>query len=76
MPTVIARPVLFSSEFAEFLGLSNRAYGEDVAHRTCVVDMTEDEILAMGASKVEWGKPDAHGRYTPTLYSKAPEVWP
>jgi hypothetical protein len=36
---------------------------------TRLVLMSEALALELGASRVEWGEPDEHGWYTPTLYS-------
>ena len=62
-----ARPVLMSLDLAASLMLTGRVNGVD--DRTGIVYLTEGELLAFGAERVEWGEPDAHGWYTPTLYS-------
>jgi hypothetical protein len=43
--------------------------------RSGIVHLTEAELLASGASRVDWGQPDKHGWYTPTLFSQ-PEPTP
>ena len=60
------RPVLFSLELADELGLHERLY--EVTETTGVAKVTEAELLAYGADRLDWGAPDARGRYTPTLY--------
>lgn len=63
-----ARPILMSIGLAEALGLMDRMNGMDAT--TGIVRLTEAEILAFGVDRVEWGEPDSHGWYTPTLFSK------
>lgn len=60
------RPVLFSLPLADELGLQERLY--EVTETTGVAKVTEAELLAYGADRIEWNEPDARGRYTPTLY--------
>lgn len=36
------------------------------------VRMTETLFLELGASRVDWGEPDAEGFYTPTLRLETP----
>jgi len=71
---VDARPVLMSITLIESLGLMDRANGLSALNG--IVYLTEDELLAFGASRVEWGEPDEHGWYTPTLYSGSAERLP
>ena len=59
--------MLMSIDLARALGLMDRMNGMD--DRNGVVYLTEAELLAFGAYRVEWGKPDEHGWYTPTLYA-------
>lgn len=35
---------------------------------TRLVLMSEELAVALGASRIEWGEPDEHGWYTPTLH--------
>ena len=69
-----ARPILIALDLADALGLRDRV--TDADERTGVVRMTEGELLAVGADRVEWGEPDERGRYTPTLYRNAPVAIP
>ena len=34
--------------------------------------MSDELFYQLGASKVEWGEPDADGFYTPTVYRETP----
>jgi hypothetical protein len=61
------RPVLISVDLARELDLMDRIIGVDAL--TGIVHLTEAELLAFGASRVEWNEPDEHGWYMPTLYS-------
>ena len=36
--------------------------------------MTDELFEALGASRVEWGEPDADGFYTPTVYRDDDEL--
>lgn len=36
---------------------------------TRLVLMSEELCIELGATRVDWGKPDQHGWYTPTLYA-------
>jgi len=62
------RPVLFSIELAEALGIGDRLTSRSVNPPTGVALVTEEELLSFGADRVEWGEPDMFGRYTPMLY--------
>jgi hypothetical protein len=66
------RPVLFSIELAETLGLGDRLTQRQANPPVGVALVTEDELLSFGASRVEWGTPDELGRYAPTLYRTTP----
>jgi hypothetical protein len=69
----MSRPVLMSKIIAERLNVLDRwrvvnpTMGEGGSG---VADVTEAELIAYGASRVEWGEPDEHGWFTPTLYSE------
>jgi hypothetical protein len=69
-----ARPVLISLDLARELHLMDRINGMD--DRSGIVHLTEAELLASGASRVDWGQPDKHGWYTPTLFSQPTKETP
>ena len=82
--TADARPVLMSRFIAERLGIRDRwtvvssmIYEGGSRGSSGIAYVTEAELLAAGASRVEWGEPDENGGwYVPTLYSNPLEPLP
>lgn len=70
-----ARPVLMSLDLADMLGLGRDQWVQPDG-LTVVVRLTEQELLGFGGSRVDWGEPDIHGWYTPTIYSSVPTPLP
>ena len=64
------RPVLMTLELADVLGLVGRM--KNAGDSTIgVVWVDEDDLLAKApkGAYIEWGFPDQHGRFTPTVYA-------
>lgn len=69
--TIGSRPVLMSHQIAERLGVLDRWQVVDphtYEGGSGVASVAEAELLATGASRVEWHAPDGHGWYTPSVY--------
>jgi hypothetical protein len=54
---------------AELLAaLADTHSGDELPEGTKLVLMSDELFAALGADRVEWGEPDEHGWYSPTLY--------
>ena len=69
-PKPAQRPVLMSLELADVHGLTGRMKNAGDSG-IGVVWVDEDDLLAKAPEGcyIEWGYPDAHGRFTPTVYT-------
>lgn len=64
------RPVLMTVELADVLGLTGRMKNAgDSGVGVVIVDEADLLSKAPAGSSIEWGYPDAHGRFTPTVHA-------